>query len=97
MPTPTSSPVDPPIRTHLMYARFVEPTGKVFSDQTEHLPVIFSRGMKYIFVLYDYNFLTILAEPIKLRSANVIIATYKKLQDILKTHGLKPLLARLDN
>ena len=97
MTTPTSPPMEPPVRTHLVYIIVLELTGKVLSDQTGRFPVISNRGMKYIFLLYDYNSSTILAEPIKFRSATYILATYTKLHDILKARGLKPLLAILDN
>ena len=97
MTTPTSPPMEPPVRTHLVYLIVLELTGKVLSDQTGRFPVISNRGMKYIFLLYDYNSSTILAEPIKFRSATYILATYTKLHDILKACILKPLLDRLDN
>ena len=97
MATPTSPPVEPPVRTHFLYPRVVELTSKVFLDQTGRFPVISSRGMKYIFVFYDYDSSTILENPIKLRSTADILAAYNKFYDILKARGLKPLLARLDN
>ena len=53
--------------------------------------------MKYILVPYYYDSSVILADPIQLRSATYILATYTKLHDILKARGLKPLLAILDN
>ena len=80
-----------------MYPRVVELTGKVFSDQKCRFPVIYSRGMKYIFVLYYYYSSSVLAEPIKSWSATNILSVYTKLHYILKSRGLKPLLAILDN
>ena len=54
MTTP-SSPKEPAVRTHLVFAKVIEITGKVFSDQTGRFPVTSSRGNKYIMVVYDHD------------------------------------------
>ena len=43
--------------------------GKVPSDQTGRFPNFSSRGTKYIMVLYDYDSNSILATPLKTKSA----------------------------
>jgi hypothetical protein len=67
MTTPTS-PVESRVRTHLVYAKAVEITGQIFSDQTGRFPVTSSRGNKYLMIVYDCDSAAILAEPLKNRS-----------------------------
>jgi hypothetical protein len=39
-------------------------SGKIHSDQTGGFPITFSRGSKYIMVVYDYDSNTILTKPL---------------------------------
>ena len=60
----------------MTYLQTVEFTGKVSTDQTRRFPTTFSRGSKYIMVLYDHTSDTILAEPLTyLRERELIRAT----------------------
>ena len=48
-------------------------------------------------VLYDYDTNAILVEPMKGKSAAVIIAAYTKALEVLTRRGHKPRLQKLDN
>ena len=75
----------------------VLPAEKSYSDQTGRFPKRSSRGHQYIFIFYDYDSNAILAEPIKSRASNELIAAWKKCHDILTSRGIKPKLHVLDN
>jgi hypothetical protein len=96
MTTPTSSP-EPPVRTHLVYAKVIAITGQIYSDQTGRFPVTSSKGNKYIMIVYDYDSTAILAEPIKNRTEQEILRTYSKMHQYLTELRLKPQLQKLDN
>jgi hypothetical protein len=86
---------------HFVYAaveRMYEPrTGQVFSDQTGAFPVISNTGSRYVMVVYDYDSNAILVEPLRNRQGATILAAYRKIHNVLKQHGCKPQLQRLDN
>jgi len=86
-------------RTHHCYAAVIEvPShGQVHTDQTGRFPIPSSAGNNYVMVLYDYDSNSILAEPLKDRKANTILAAYKVLHARLCAAGCKPRLQRLDN
>jgi hypothetical protein len=100
--THTPTPIPPTIlpaaapKTHEVFY-CVEQTGKTYSDQTGRFPVTSSRGNKYIMVMYDFDSNSILAEPIKSRTVEVITAAYNKMHNYLVSRGCKPILHRLDN
>jgi hypothetical protein len=48
-------------------------------------------------ILYDYDSNSILAEPMRSRTAHEMVRAYAKLHTYLVTRGLKPKLQRLDN
>ena len=56
------------VRTQMAYLQMVEFTGKVSIDQTRCFPVTYSRGSKYLMVLYNHNSNAILAEPLTSRN-----------------------------
>ena len=56
-----------------------------------------SRGMNYIFILYDYDSNTILAAPTKSRHGPAMIEAYDKCYKQLTDAGLTPVLQYLDN
>ena len=72
-------------------------SGQIHTDQTGKFPVTSNRGMKYVFVLYDYDSNSIHPVPIKSRSAESILAAYKLVHAKLLKAGLRPKLHRLDN
>jgi hypothetical protein len=94
--TPTSNQ-EPPVRTHLVYAKVIAITEQLYSDQTGRFPVTSSKGNKYIMIVYDYDSAAILAEPIKSRSEQEILRAYSKLHQYLMERSLKPQLQKLDN
>ena len=54
----------------------VKDEGKVYSDQIGHFLVTFSRGEKYVFILYSYNISIILSDPLKIRMGKDILHAY---------------------
>jgi hypothetical protein len=92
-PDPTSHPQ----RTHQVFTAIVDSgTGKIYTDQTGQFPVTSSRGNKYLFVLYNYDNNTILAEPIKSRQQDELLRASKQLTQHLQKQGLTPKVQRLD-
>ena len=74
-----------------------KPSRQVHTDQTGKFPVTSNRGMKYVFILYDYDSNSIHPVPIKNRSAESILKAYQQVQAKLIKAGLRPKLHRLDN
>ena len=72
-------------------------TGSIATDQTGQFPVLSSTGMRYVLVLYDYDSNAILSESLKNCTGTEIHRAYKKLHQLLVSHGLRPKLQRLDN
>jgi len=56
-----------------------------------------SRGMKYIFVLSDYDSNAILAAPMKSRKGADMVKAFDKCYQQLKNAGITPILQYLDN
>jgi hypothetical protein len=79
------------------YVSIFEPTGQVYTDQTGKFVHPSSSGNNYMLVLYDYDSNSILAEPMKTKSASHILAAYETLYKQLVRAGHKPKLQRLDN
>jgi hypothetical protein len=71
--------------------------GSIATDQTGRFPILSSSGMRYVIILYDYDSNAILAEPLRNRTGPEIHRAYKKLHQVLVSHGLRPKLQRLDN
>ena len=87
-------------RTQFVYTAIVDaqqPTGQIYTDQTGQLPVISSKGNRYVLVLYDYDSNAILAEPLKSRKQHEILRAYRTLTKFLVKRGLRPRLQKLDN
>ena len=97
-----SSPVDPTPQepnnaiTNLICAT-VEPFGRIYTDQTGRFPHPSSRGYKYILILYSYDANAILAEPIKQRTDDAILAAYTTCHQHLVNRGFTPSVHWLDN
>ena len=79
-PTPTPTPREmttesstDSVRQNLVTVQCVQMTGKLFTDQTGRFPTKSSRGNQYIMVAYNQDSNAILAEPIKNRSAQVLL------------------------
>jgi hypothetical protein len=80
-----------------VYAKAIEITGQIYSDQTGRFPVTSSNGNKYVMIVYDYDSAAILAEPLKKRSERELLRAYSKLHQHLTDRGLHPQLQKLDN
>ena len=73
------------------------PTGGICTDQTKRFLVTSGLGNKYVFILYDYDSKTILAEALKSRKGPEITRACLKLTNLLQAKGLKPMFQILDN
>ena len=80
--------------TNACFAAIVEfsHTRQVHTDQTGKFPTTSKKGMKYVFVLYDYDSNSIHPVPIKNRSAEAILEAYKTIHSKLIKAGLRPKL-----
>ena len=86
-PSPTLNPVG---RTHCAFAKTINLSGTVYSDQTGRFPTTSSRGTKYVMIFYDFDSSAILAEPLKSRSEAELLRAFSKMHHHLtpwtKTH-----------
>lgn len=56
------------IRKNTAETKVVEITGRLYTNKTGHFPVTFSRGNKYVLVLYHHDTNAILAQSLKSRA-----------------------------
>ena len=75
----------------------IDPTEKIFTDQTGKFPITSSAGNRYILTLYEYGSNNILAEPTKSCTKEKILRTYKVLIDKIRSRGIVPKIQWLDN
>jgi len=106
---PVVPPIDdwplPPPRSHIDRTHEVgaavfdmeDLKGLISTDLPGRFPFTSSRGMNYIFILYDFDSNAILAEPIKSRSPQHLIEGYEACYNLLEKAGIKPIIQRLDN
>ena len=80
-----------------MYVRCIEATGKVYSDQTGHFPVISTRGYKYILIFYDVDSNCIISRPLRTKTGKELLENIKEILHLLIARGYHPTLYRLDN
>jgi hypothetical protein len=90
-------PPGPASKTHECYVATFEPTGNIFTDQTERFVTPSSDGNNYLMIMYDYDSNHIFAEPFRNRTAACILEAYKTLHARLCRADLRPLLQRLGN
>ena len=69
----------------------------MYSDLAGRFPVRSFSGMNYIFVAYVYSINAILIRPMKSRSDECMVATFKDVYQYLQDRGLGPKLHVLDN
>jgi hypothetical protein len=84
------------IKTQFVYAATID-AGQIYTNQTGRLPVVSSKGNKYIMILYDYDSNAILAQPIKDRTAPELLKAFQVMEQELVARRLKPKLVKLDN
>ena len=92
-------PESPNMKTNLFMASLEKfsATNKAYTDLTGRFPVQSSRGNNYILICYSYDGNTILAEPLKNRSAPEMIRAWNKVNDTLASAGIEPKIYILDN
>ena len=76
---------------------FAQLKGYIATDPCGRYPTMSSRGMKYIFVLYDYDSNAILAAPMKSRKGSEMFKAFDECYQQLKNAGITPILQYLDN
>jgi len=84
-------------RTNLVFAKPIQITGLICSDQTGPFPVTSNRGNKYIMVVLDYDSNSILTQPLPSRSQHHLLQAFSSINDFLKSKGRTPKLVRIDN
>jgi hypothetical protein len=88
--------LDQGIKTQYVYAAAID-AGQIYTDQTGRLPVVSSKGNKYIMILYDYDSNAIMAQSIKDRTAPELLRAFQVMEQELVARGLKQKLMKLDN
>ena len=91
------TPAPPPTRTNLFICAIVEATDKIYSDLTGKFLIWSALGNKYILIVYHYDANSILAEPLKDRTAESIASAHQRIYEYLTIRGLKPKFEILDN
>lgn len=76
---------------------FDELKNYIATDLCGKYPTMSNRGMKYLFVLYNYNSNAILAKPMKSNKGAAIIEAYDSIYNKLIEAGIVPVLQYLDN
>ena len=82
---------------HEFFIKTVELSGKIYSDQTGRLPLTSSKGNRYVMIVYDNDSNAILAEPLKLRSAENLLADTAKIHIFLRERAIHPKIHIMDN
>ena len=80
-----------------LYIRCIEPTGKVYSDQTENFPLTSTRGFKYILIFYDVDSNAIISRPLKSKEGKELLENISEILQLLISRGYHPTIYRLDN
>jgi len=71
---------------------FAKLKGYIATDPCGSYPTMFSRGMKYIFVLYDYDSNAILAAPMKPWKGSDMVKAFDECYQQLKNTEITPIL-----
>ena len=71
--------------------------GKIYSDICGCFPTIPRRGNKYSYVVYVYDYDSILTTARKNRSDKEVIRYFKSLTEDLKSQGIHPGFHFMDN
>jgi hypothetical protein len=92
----SDSDIDYGIKTQYIYAATID-AGQIYTDQTGRFPFVSGKGNKYIMVLYDYDSNSILAKPIKDRTAPELLRAFQFMEQELVARCLEPKPMTLDN
>ena len=76
---------------------FNELKGSIATDLAGDFPIMSNRGMKYIFIIYDYDTNVILASPMKSRKGEEIVRAYEECYKQLKDARVTPVIRHLNN
>jgi hypothetical protein len=82
--------------SYAIYSAVVEPTGKIYSDQTGRFVSPSSGSNNYTMVIYDYDSNRIFVQPFR-KTPKCILEAYNIVHAHLVLIGLRPELQRLDN
>ena len=85
------------VQHHGFFIKTVELSGNIYSDQTGRLPLTSSNGNRYVMVVYNHDYNAILAEPLKSRSAEHLLAATAKMHILLRERGINPKIYIMDN
>jgi hypothetical protein len=83
--------------THFIFMTIVEISGMLFSNQLGRFPITSNRGNKYIVIFYIYDANFVKSAPIKSRSKEELLWTYRLVYAYLTAWGFKPQLHKMDN
>ena len=84
-------------RTNLVFAKPINLTGLICSDQTGRFPVTSNRGNKYIMVILDYDSNAIITRPLPSRSQTHLLQAFASVNNYLISIGRQPKFVRIDN
>ena len=85
------------VRHHELFIKTVKLSGKIYSDQTGCFPLTSSKANRYFMVVYDHDSNAILAEPLKSRSAEHLLASTAKMHIFLRERGVHPKIHIMEN
>ena len=77
-------------QTNLVFAKPIDLTGLICSDQTGKFPVTSNRGNKYIMVILDYDSNAIITRPLPSRSQTHLLQAFASINEYLTSAGQQP-------
>ena len=77
--------------------KFEKLKGTISTDLPGRFPITSAQGNAYIFIMYDYDGNSIMAEPIKNRKKESLLYGFHTCVTALKRAGITPIIHRLDN
>ena len=85
------------VQHHEFLIKTVEMSGKIYSEQKGRFPLASIKGNKYVRVVYDHDSNSILADPLKSRSAEQLLAATAKMHIFLRERGIHPKIHMMNN
>ena len=97
-PTPADTlPSASSKRTHIVFLKQIEITGRLLTDQTGRFHTTSSLGSKYFMIAHDRDSNAILAHCLKTRSEQELKYAYKAIFEYVTNRGLRPKFQVMDN
>ena len=87
IPEPDAS--RPISKTHALEAFCILSNGRIFTNQTEHMPIQSTFGSGNLLILYDYESNIIHTEPMPSCTGYQILLAYQHAHKLLTSRGLK--------